>query len=87
MTARESPEARTDERLACRACRHRPEQQIQRAVFQHLHQRGAPDVFAFHPANGGWRSAVEGAIFKHALLKRKNHAARRGGAKHARRTQ
>jgi hypothetical protein len=49
---------------AARARRHRPEQQIQRAVFQHLHQRGAPNVFAFHPANGGWRSAVEGAIFK-----------------------
>jgi hypothetical protein len=42
----------------------RPEQQIHRAVVQHLHQRGVPNLFAFHPANGGWRTAVEGAILK-----------------------
>jgi hypothetical protein len=42
----------------------RPEQQIQRAVFQHLALRGASTVFAFHPANGGWRSRVEAAILK-----------------------
>jgi hypothetical protein len=42
----------------------RSEQQIQRAVFQHLAIRAAPGTFAFHPANGGWRSRVEGAIFK-----------------------
>jgi len=30
-----------------------PEQQIQRAVFQHLAIRAASTVFAFHPANGG----------------------------------
>jgi hypothetical protein len=35
----------------------RPEQQIQRAVFEHLAIRAASTVFAFHPANGGWRSA------------------------------
>lgn len=29
------------------------ENQIQRAVFQHLAQRAAPNVFAFHPKNGG----------------------------------
>lgn len=29
------------------------EDDIQRAVFQHLRQRGAPGVFAFHPKNGG----------------------------------
>jgi hypothetical protein len=40
-----------------------PEQQIQRAVFQHLAIRAASTVFAFHPANGGWRSPVEAAIF------------------------
>jgi hypothetical protein len=44
--------------------RRRPEQQIQRAVVDHLRWRGVPGVFAFHPANGGWRSAVEAAIFK-----------------------
>jgi hypothetical protein len=40
------------------------EQEIQRAVFQHLAVRGAPAMFAFHPANGGWRSRVEAAILK-----------------------
>lgn len=29
------------------------ENNIQRAVFKHLKQRGAPGVFAFHPKNGG----------------------------------
>lgn len=29
------------------------ENQIQRAVFDHLRQRGARGVFAFHPKNGG----------------------------------
>jgi hypothetical protein len=42
----------------------RTEQQIQRAVFQHLRARGAPGVFAFHPANGGYRKPVEAAILK-----------------------
>jgi hypothetical protein len=32
--------------------RRRPEDAIQRAVFQHLRTRAAPGVFAFHPANG-----------------------------------
>jgi hypothetical protein len=44
--------------------RARPEQQLQRAVFQHLRVRGAPNAFAFHPANGGFRTAAEGAILK-----------------------
>jgi hypothetical protein len=42
----------------------RPEAAIQRAVFQHLRARGAPGVFAFHPANGGYRKPVEAAIMK-----------------------
>ena len=42
----------------------RPEDQIQRAVFEHLALRSAPGVFAFHPANGGWRSRIEVAILK-----------------------
>jgi hypothetical protein len=42
----------------------RPEEQIQRAVFEHLAVRAASTVFAFHPANGGWRSRVEAAILK-----------------------
>jgi hypothetical protein len=49
---------------AARARRQRPEQQIQCAVFLHLRQRGVPGVFAFHPANGGYRTATEAAIFK-----------------------
>jgi hypothetical protein len=46
------------------ARRQRPEQAIQRAVFQHIRTRGAANLFAFHPANGGWRSKTEGAILK-----------------------
>jgi hypothetical protein len=44
--------------------RHRPEQQVHRAVVAHLRARGAPGVVFLHPANGGARSAIEGAIFK-----------------------
>ena len=44
--------------------RRRPEQTIQRAIFEHLRWRGAANIFAFHPPNGGWRSPIEGAIFK-----------------------
>jgi hypothetical protein len=52
------------------AARHRhrrraqPEAQIQRVVFQHLRARGAPGLFAFHPANGGYRKPIEAAIMK-----------------------
>jgi hypothetical protein len=42
--------------------RTRPEDQIQRAVFDHLRVRGAPRVFAFHPANGGYRKPIEAAV-------------------------
>lgn len=44
--------------------RARPEDFIQRAVFEHLRVRGAPNVFAFHPANGGYRRPVEASILK-----------------------
>jgi hypothetical protein len=44
--------------------RGRPEDAIQRAVFQHLRVRGAPNVFAFHPANGGYRKPIEAAVLK-----------------------
>ena len=47
-----------------RARRRSPEAQIQPAVFQHLCARGAPGVFAFHPANGGYRKPVEAAVLK-----------------------
>ena len=39
------------------------EQIIQRAVCQHLHQRGAAGLVWFHVPNGGRRSPVEAAIF------------------------
>jgi hypothetical protein len=44
--------------------RARPEDQIQRAVFDHLRMRSAPGVYAFHVPNGGWRSHIEAAILK-----------------------
>jgi hypothetical protein len=44
--------------------RNRPEQAIQRAVFEHIAIRGARDCFAFHVPNGGWRSPVEAAIMR-----------------------
>jgi hypothetical protein len=44
--------------------RNRPEQAIQKAVFAHLAARPTRGVFAFHPANGGWRSRVEASIMK-----------------------
>jgi hypothetical protein len=37
---------------------------IQRDMFQHLRLRGVPGVFAFHPANGGYRKPIEAAILK-----------------------
>ena len=40
------------------------EDAIQRTVFSHLRVRGAPGVFAFHPANGGYRRPVEAARLK-----------------------
>jgi hypothetical protein len=57
--ARQQP-TRADVRLRLT----RPENLIQRAVFEHLRVRSAPGVFAFHPANGGWRSPIEAAILK-----------------------
>lgn len=47
-----------------KARRASPEAQIQRAVFQHLDQRAAPGVFAFHVPNGGYRKPIEAAIMK-----------------------
>ena len=42
----------------------RPEQIIQRAVIQHLRQRGVPGVVFLHVPNGGKRKPIEAAIFK-----------------------
>lgn len=48
----------------CPHARYRPEQTIHRAVVEHLKTRGVSGLVFLHPANGGGRSAVEGAIFK-----------------------
>jgi hypothetical protein len=40
------------------------EQDIQRAVFQHIAIRGVPNLFAFHPANGGYRRPIEARILQ-----------------------
>jgi hypothetical protein len=42
----------------------RPEQDVQRAIFQHLKIRSAPCTFAFHVPNGGYRKPIEAAILK-----------------------
>jgi hypothetical protein len=42
----------------------RPEQQIHRAVVQHLRQRGMPGIVFIHVPNGGKRRPIEAAIFK-----------------------
>jgi hypothetical protein len=44
--------------------RRRPEQGLQRAVFEHLRIRATPGVFAFHVPNGGARSPIEAKILK-----------------------
>jgi len=44
--------------------RARPEDQIQRAVFQHFRQRAEPGVTAWHTPSGGYRNPIEAKIFK-----------------------
>ena len=44
--------------------RRRPEQQLQRAVIEHLRWRGVPGLWWCHYPAGGFRSAIEAAIFK-----------------------
>lgn len=44
--------------------RARPEDEIQRAVFQHFDARSAKGAFAFAVPNGGWRSKIEASIMK-----------------------
>ena len=44
--------------------RRRPEQQIQRALADHLRLRAVPGLFWFACENGGARTAIEGAILK-----------------------
>jgi hypothetical protein len=42
----------------------RPEQGIQKALANHLRARAAAGTYWFHPANGGARTAIEGAVLK-----------------------
>jgi hypothetical protein len=42
----------------------RPEDAIQRAVFDHIRARGVPGLFSFHCPNGGKRSISEAVRFK-----------------------
>jgi hypothetical protein len=42
----------------------RPEQQLQRAIVEHLRWRAQLKVWWCHLANGGWRSPTEAKIFK-----------------------
>jgi hypothetical protein len=44
--------------------RSRLEQQLQRAVLDHLAWRGVPNLFWLHIPNGGRRNPIEAAIFK-----------------------
>jgi hypothetical protein len=38
------------------------EQQIQKAIFSHLKNRGVPGAFFWHPFSGGFRRPKEAAI-------------------------
>ena len=42
--------------------RRHPEQDIQRALFEHIDRRGVPGLVAIHCPNGGWRSPIEAKI-------------------------
>lgn len=44
--------------------RNRIEDQIQRAVVQHLRERGSPGIVFWHTPNGGYRRKSEAAILK-----------------------
>jgi hypothetical protein len=46
------------------SARRHPEQNLQRALVGHLRSRAVPGLYWFHPANGGARTAIEGAILK-----------------------
>jgi hypothetical protein len=42
----------------------RAEQEIHKAIFDHLRWRGVPGVFVWHPFSGGYRKPREAAIYK-----------------------
>jgi hypothetical protein len=44
--------------------RRHPEQDLQRALFEHIRQRGVTGLVAIHCPNGGWRSPIEAKILQ-----------------------
>lgn len=54
----------SDGTMLAKRRRSRPEQIIQRAVFDHIRSRASAGVFAFHVPNGGKRRPIEAAILK-----------------------
>jgi hypothetical protein len=46
------------------SARHRPEQALQKSVLAHLSRRGIAGLWWCHVPNGGYRGAIEAAIFK-----------------------
>jgi hypothetical protein len=50
--------------------RRRPEQQVQRALADHLRLRAHKHVFWFACENGGYRTAIEAGILKSCGVKR-----------------
>jgi VRR-NUC domain len=50
--------------------RRRPEQDIQKALAEHLRLRAHKDVFWFACENGGYRTSIEAAILKSCGIKR-----------------
>jgi hypothetical protein len=49
--------------------RRRPEQQIQKALVEHLRLRAQRDVFWFACENGGYRTAIEAVVLKSCGIK------------------
>jgi hypothetical protein len=50
--------------------RRREEDEIQRAVFEHIEARGVRGLVAFAVPNGGWRSKTEAAIMQSLGVRR-----------------
>jgi hypothetical protein len=49
--------------------RSNPEARIQKQLFEHIHARGVPGLFAFHVPNGGKRNIIEAVNFKRMGVK------------------
>jgi hypothetical protein len=64
MTEMKRPGRGLDTAAGAKSNTHDSEAAIQRAVFAHLRARSVPGVFAFHPANGGYRKPIEAKILQ-----------------------